>query len=107
MLKEQSNFDTLSVNCYKLSCIDRREHDACLVQTRMRQLTYNKNSKREEHKLQEQKKFETSDKILLRKLNCKLSSFISRLRRAKSNLAQLNKSKPGQLQDVIKRVNTV
>ena len=106
MLTEQSDFDTLWVNCHKLSCIDSRQHDACLVQLRMRQLTY-KNSKCQEHKLQEQQKIETSDKILLRKLNCKLSSFISRLRRAKSNLAQLIKSKPGQLQDVIKRVNTV
>ena len=103
---EQSNFVGLNLDCHKLKCMHRREHDECLVHTRALQSTSNKNPNFEDYKSQARKKSESNDHNLLRKLNCKLSSFISSLPRAQSYFALAKKFEAGLLQNLIKRANT-
>ena len=118
MQNTQSNFDTLRIDCQELSCINRQEHDLCLVQTRMRQSTDSKISNYKQRNSPEQKKSAknseqnsgknsaTSDHILFRKLNCKLCSFIAAMPHAQSYVTRHFKSKSGHLQDQSKRSNT-
>lgn len=108
---EQSNFVSLKLDCLKLECMHSREHDECLVQTRILQSTSKKNFKLEHCKSQAQKKSESNDHNLLRKLNCKLSSHIAPLPRAQSYFALAKKIgkkiEAGLVQNLIKRANTI